>query len=191
MPGLNHKAIDIELIALCLSKNVEAQRKLYEALMPSLAAICKRYLYDKSYLKDTLQETFVRIFKSLDQFDVQKASFKTWSCKIAINCCLKQNEKIRSKPTYELISEFNEPNISPEVLELLDNEQLLLWLKKMPIRLYEVFNLYAIEGYSHKEIGNMLAIDSSLSRKRLSRARDWLKKSLTSEKKSSFKFGLN
>lgn len=138
--------------------------------------IGKRYLRNEAELKDVIQETFIHIFKNLRQFDVRKASFKTWSTKIAINNCLKLNAKNNRSNTVELIVDLHEPKIEPDVIDTFTNEELLLWLKKMPFQYFEVFNMYVIDGFSHDEIAKLLNIESSLSRKRLSRARAWVKK---------------
>lgn len=185
------KEIDIKLIALCLSKNGEAQRRLYGLLLPYLNVICKRYLFDTSFLKDVLQETFINIFNHLDQFDIQKASFKTWSTQIAINASLKCNNKDKRRSTEELVIDLHEVPVMPEVIDNLSNEDLLIWLKKMPFQYYEVFNLFVIDGYSHDEIASLLSIEAALSRQRLSRARSWLKKRLQDNGAINFNFSFN
>ena len=168
-----------------------AQRQLYDALLPYLNAMCKRYLYDGNYLKDVLQETFINIFNYLDQFDIQKASFKTWSTKIAINACLKYNQKNKNSQTEELRLELHEAPVGAEVMIYLSNEEMINWLKKMPVQYYEVFNLHVIDGYSHNEIGQLLSIEAALSRQRLSRARAWLKKRLQGSGVIDFNFSFN
>ncbi len=183
--------INIELIALCLSKNGEAQRKLYDLLLPYLNAISRRYLYDHSFLKDALQETFIRIFKSLEQFDIHKASFKTWSTKIAINACLKQNAKCKNNLTSVLNTEFHEQAIPENIVNSLTLEETQNWLKQMPKQYFEVFNLFVIDEFTHDEIALMLSIAPSLSRKRLSRARMWVKKRLQNDPDLQFNFSYN
>lgn len=183
--------INIELIAACLSNNRAAQRKLYDNLMPYLNFICKRYLVNESDLGDVLQDTFIKIFKNLHQFDLEKASFKTWATKIAINFCFKKNAHNNRHTTQELIIGLHEPEVSPEVLDKLSNEELLAWMKQMPKLYFEVFNLYVVDGFSHVEIAELLGIDPALSRQRLSRSRDWLKKKLPSDFRSRFRFSIN
>ena len=183
--------LNITLITKCLSNNRGAQRTLYNELMPYLNVICKRYLYHEADLKDVLQDSFINIFKNLHQFDVQRASFKTWATKIAINCCLKKNAKAKSNSTQELIIELHEPLIFPDVIDQLSNEEIMNWLKKMPIPYFEVFNMYVIDEFSHAEIAKLLNIEESLSRKRLSRGRAWLKKNLPVDIGARFKFSRN
>lgn len=183
--------INIQLIAKCLSNHRESQRQLYEMLMPYLNVICKRYLVNESDLKDALQNTFINIFKGLKQFDVEKASFKTWSTRIAINCCLKRNAKHKAQATQEFIVDLHESAISPEVLDNLSNTEIIKWLKGMPPQYFEVFNMYVIDGFKHSEIADILGIEESLSRQRLSRGRAWLKKKLPEDIRSRFDFSFN
>ena len=183
--------IDIKLISLCLGKNREAQKKLYRLLLPYLNVMCKRYLTNEIDLKDVLQDTFINIFKKLNQFDIQKASFKTWTTKIAINCCLKYNLKNNKHRTEELIINLHEPKVDPTFIDNLSNEELLTWLKRMPQPYFEVFNMFVIDGFSHNEIAELLKIEPSLSRKRLSRAREWIKKRLNKSSEYQFHFSSN
>lgn len=169
-------SIDIQLINACLHQDRAAQRQLYEQLLPYLNVICHRYLHDLSHQQDVLQETFIRIFRHLAQYDVQRASFKTWTTKIAINCCLQQNQK--QQTTDELIVPLHEQRIDPAILYQLSDQALIQWLRRMPRSYYDVFNLHTIEGFAHPEIAELLAISEEVSRQRLSRAKAWLRKHL-------------
>jgi RNA polymerase sigma-70 factor (ECF subfamily) len=166
------------LIAKCLANDRGAQRHLYDLCLPYLNLTCRRYLIIEADLKDALQDAFISIFGNLTQFDVQKASFKTWSTRIAINACLKCNRKRKQAGTQELVINMHDPEIEPEVFVQLSNDDLVAWLKQMPRPYFEVFNFYVIDGFSHQEIGKMLDIDPQLSRQRLARSRAWLKKRL-------------
>lgn len=183
--------INIELIALCTSNNRAAQKELYDILLPYLNVTCQRYLNNQSDRSDVLQETFISLFKNLHQFDINKAGFQTWAARIAINCCLKSNEKSKRKATEKLIISIHEPHVSPEVLSTLTNEELLLWFKKMPENYYAVFNLFIVDGFSHREISEILNIDEALSRKRLARSKAWLKDKLPDDFRSLFSLTYN
>lgn len=180
--------VKIELIARCLSNDREGQRELYDMLLPYLNLICKRYLHQQADLKDVLQNTFISIFKNLQQFDTQKASFKTWSTKIAINYCLQQNAKNKRDNIQEFVIGLHDSRISPTILDQLSNEELVRWLKKMPSTYLEVFQLYAIDGFSHPEIAELLGINEALSRQRFSRGRAWLKKKLPRDNRLALNF---
>ncbi len=167
-------AINKELIKSCLSNDRLAQRQLYDLLLPYLTVVCKRYLNNNADLKDTLQESFISIFSKINQYDIKRSQFKTWAVRISINCCLKCNQHSAKTSTKELNIEQHNSMIDPEILAQYSDEDLLLFLKKMPLKHFEVFNLHVIDGFSHKEISELLGINIALSRKRLSRAKEWL-----------------
>ena len=163
-----------ELLRKCKLKEGLAQKQLYGLLLPYLNVVCNRYLNNSTDVKDTLQETFINIFLNIDKYDSSRGQFKTWAVKICINCCLKCNHKVVKLNTKQFILEQHNRSINPEILAKLSDEDLLIFLKKMPQACFEVFNLHVIDGFSHKEIASLLKIKESLSRKRLSRAREWL-----------------
>lgn len=183
--------ISIRLIEGCLSNDRSAQNELYRQLLPYLNLVCQRYLHDEHQRKDVLQETFIRIFRHLEQFDVQRASFKTWATRIAINCCLRNNRYREGHSTQELVLPLHERITGPAALRKLSNEDILRWLKTMPRPFFEVFNLYVIDGFSHREIAEILSISEALSRQRLTRSRAWLKDQLPEEFRTRFRAFLN
>lgn len=163
-----------ELIRRCQQKERVAQKQLYSSLLPYLNVVCRRYLNDSSELQDTLQEVFIKIFTKIGQHDSQRSQFKTWAVKIAINTCLKNNGKSAKLITTAFVSEEHSLQESPAVFSKLLDEDLLAFFKTMPTKYFVVFNLHVIDGFSHKEIEELLGINEALSRKRLSRAREWL-----------------
>jgi len=168
--------IDKKLIASCIAQERAAQKELYQLLLPYLRGIANRYLRDTSYEKDALQESYLKIFKSIDQYDFDLAPLPVWAGRITINQCINYNKRVIGIPNEELKVEQHEASSRPAVLEKWSNENMLYILKQMPIGYYEVFNLFVIDGYSHEEIADLLGISEVLSRKRLSRSRTWLKK---------------
>jgi len=175
--------INIELIALCRQNNNVAQRKLYDLLLPHLNGICRRYLFDLNFIKDALQESFVKIFKHIDKYDIQKSNFKTWSSKITINTCLKLNQKYKSQQLHELKDNMYDRLHITNPIDFSSEDEILNWLKKMPTLFYEVYILNLVDGYTHQEIAEKLSISVELSRKRLSRARDWVKIRINEDEK--------
>ena len=158
----------------CVEGDNVSQRELYDQLLPYLNALSGRYLNDTFHRKDVLQEAFILISNRIDQFDATKGEFHSWASKILINQCLKNNRRFKGK-YYSQIENHEEPQpVSPEILNQLTNEEIVRFLRTMPPKYYEVFNLHIIDGYSHEEIGELLGIRVSSSRKRLSRARAWL-----------------
>ena len=177
-----HMEMNKELIQACKGKDRIAQKRLYDILLPYLASVSRRYLLHQADLNDTLQEAFIRLFKSIDSFDDQRASFKTWAVRIVINCSLRANEQHKKNKTLEFDPLYHDRREEPVILSELSKQELMAKVKKMPIDLFEVFNMVAVDGYTHKEVANALAIDESLSRKRLSRARKWISDHLESER---------
>lgn len=168
--------IDHALIKACVSQNRKAQKQLYVQLLPYLRAIACRYLRDTSYEKDVLQESFVKVFKNIGQYNFDKAPLKYWAAKITINHCINYNKRIIGLPKDEFVASDHEiPRPIGDTKDWTD-ETLLAILKKMPEGYFEVFNLFVIDEYSHEDIAGMLDISAALSRKRLSRAKVWLKK---------------
>lgn len=162
-----------ECINGCLSGEQTAQKELYEEMMPYLNALCGRYLNDTSARQDILQESFVVIFKKIDLFDAKKGAFHSWAGKIVINNCLKQNKL--GLRFFQFQSSKHELAMEPEVIGQLSNEDLIRFLKTMPQKYYEVFVLFVVDDFSHEEISEMLGIKIELSRKRLARARAWIR----------------
>lgn len=178
------KGIDLQLITNCIANQRAAQRELYDRCLPYLGLIARRYLRKEDEIKDVLQDSFIAIFQKLHQFDVGKASFKTWATRVVINNCLKRNARYERTATVELHPDAHGPTIAPEVLTAFNNKELTDWLKQMPPDYYEVFNLNVVEGFSHTEIAELLGIDTALSRQRLARARKWLTKSCRTDTNS-------
>ncbi|MFT5263414.1 MAG: RNA polymerase sigma factor (sigma-70 family) [Polaribacter sp.] len=164
------------LIQSCVRQKRDAQQQLYRLLLPYLRAVATRYLRDTSYGKDVLQESFVKIFRSIEKYDPKKAPLKNWAARIVINTCLNYNDRVIGAPDEELNVEVHDHSELPEVLANLTDDRLLAILKKMPKGYFEVFNLHVIDGYNHQEIADLLGMTEGSSRKRLSRAKGWLER---------------
>ena len=160
-----------ELIQQCLQSNRKAQQDLYDCFAPVMKAVCRRYLYDKNELELALNQGFLKVFQNLKKFKGE-GSFEGWIRRIVINTCLMENRK---KP------KENEP-IGEEVFvaqaDAESPEYILQAIASLPKGYREVFNLFEIDGYNHKEIAKMLHITSSASRSQLARAKEVLRKKL-------------
>lgn len=166
--------IDSQIIEDCKAGKRSSQNLLYQMLLPYLASVTRRYLWDISYLNDCLQETFIAVFQNLKTYDSQRASFKTWAVKICVNKCFKFNQKSKQKHvTFD--ADQHSLAVEPDVLAKMTDEEMLKVLKCMPADLYQVFNLVAVDGFNHEETAATLSISTDLSRQRLSRARKWIK----------------
>lgn len=176
--GLNTKGqlvnnINHSLIKACAQNKREAQQELYSILLPYLNVISKRYLINDSNIHDALQNAFIAIFSNISNYDHKRASLKTWVTKITINECLRINKKFTLED-FESESAPSNYSEEPKVIEKMNLDELILWLKNMPSIYFQVFNLFVIEGFGYDEITELLNINNSTARKRLSRARKWI-----------------
>lgn len=170
-----------ELILKCKSGDAQGQSCLVRTYAPRLMAICRRYTKDPASAQDALQETFINVFKYLHSYS-GKGSFEGWMKRIAVNCSLAFAKKVH--PVY-FVDESPKSDLEmskiPDVYSTLGKEEILSLMKRLPESLYLVFNLVVIEGYNHKEVGEMLGITEGSSRGSLSRARAKLIEILQSE----------
>ena len=179
------------LINGCRKNDNKSQHQLFELFLPYTTSICKRYLRDKSFLKDAVQQTFLLVFKGINKsYDEQKGDFKSWIRKIAINCSLKFNERYQNFTEIDNEIGTERYQIKASAFQQISNKEILQLIDLIPVAYRIVFNLYAIDGYSHKEITQLLNISEESSRKKLQRARTFLKKNLgLAEKINLIKIG--
>lgn len=141
-------------------------------------AVCLRYTSNADEAKDILQDGFVKVFTNLNTFNF-KGSFEGWVRRIMINTAIACYRTKKNVYTLEIVDDIETGN--DNVFDSLSAEELLKIIRKLPSQYKMVFNLYAIEGYSHKEISEMLGITESTSKSDLSRARAILKAKITNE----------
>lgn len=169
------------IIRLCTQGNEAACKSLYEEFLPYGYGICKRYQVSESNIKDQLQIIFSATFKSIDQFDASKASFKTWFTRIAVNKIVDEKRKYYRAPVQEEINDYDVNFSYSNQIELegnLDRAYIMNILSEMPLKYQDVFNMSIIDGYSHSEISEALGISVGSSRILLNRSREWAKKAL-------------
>lgn len=166
-----------EIIKGCKEGNRVYQEKLYKLVSPMLYGICLRYGNNTEDAQDILQDGFIKIFQKISQFNYL-GSFEGWMKRIIINTAL---EKYRSR---KYLNEFednitlHDKTIDEHTTNNLTTEELMKLVMKLPPQYKLVFNLYAIEGYNHKEISKMLKISEGTSKSNLSRARAILQKQI-------------
>lgn len=170
--------MDEKLITACRKMHRDSQRKVYELMAPKLYHTCKRYLKSEEEIEEAMADAFYSIFTKLDQLKEDKA-FEAWARKIAVNLCLMSLKKNVNFNIYiEDMSRSSEPS-EPQSAGL-EEEDLLNLLIHLPEGCRTVFNLYAIEGYSHKEIAAMLNISEGTSKSQLNVSRTKLKELVNS-----------
>ncbi|MFY0592295.1 RNA polymerase sigma factor [Roseivirga sp.] len=165
---------DIELINKCIKGELKAQRELYDRYAAKLMPVAMRYGKSQEDAEDILQDAFVKIFKSLESFR-QEAQFLTWLKRIVINTSINHNRrKLYEQPMLDI--EKTPLHVEKElVLSHLHFTEIMAMLQKLPIGCRTVFNLFAIEGYPHKEIAQQLEISEGTSKSQYARARALLK----------------
>ncbi len=166
-----------ELIQKCYDGDRTAYRKFYEFYAGELLAIAFRYMKTKQEAEDVVQESFIKAFKNLASFD-KKASLKTWLVRIVINTALNM---LRKQHNNQKIDEFGDVKLSVLPLDNYNYTELVSFIQQLPAGCRLVFNLYAIEGYSHKEIAGLLSISQGTSKSQYHRAKILLQKMIASE----------
>ncbi|NQX86471.1 MAG: RNA polymerase sigma factor [Flavobacteriaceae bacterium] len=162
-----------QLIQKCKNNDTKAQSELYERYASKIFAICLKYSRNYAEAEDNLQDSFLTIFKKIDQYK-NKGALEGWLKRIAINTALQRYRK--TKGVFDIINEEQIEDVSIEI----DNDTigidfLLECIQELPDRYRLVFNLYALDGYAHKEIAEMLNITIGTSKSNLARARLILK----------------
>ncbi|MEI6508895.1 MAG: sigma-70 family RNA polymerase sigma factor [Bacteroidota bacterium] len=162
--------IEQELIKSCIEGEAKAQKKLYEKYSKTMFGMCLRYSNSFDDAKDILQEGFVKVFTKLNQFN-SSGSFEGWMKRIFINQSLEHYRVNKNHQNHMDVEFANEHPHDDFTIERISREEILSILNKMSPGYRTVLNLFIIEGYSHAEIGEMLAISEGTSKSQLSRAR--------------------
>jgi RNA polymerase sigma factor (sigma-70 family) len=177
------KLSDEQLVKKCLEKDPLAQKQLFDSFSRKMMGVCLRYTKDAEEAQDVLQIGFVKVFEKLHLFN-NEGSLEGWIRKVLVNSALDQIRKNKkfddnvdlSKVDFQMASE------NENVLEHLSANDLLKIIQEMPTGFRTVFNLYAIEGYTHQEIADQLNISINTSKSQYSRARVYLQKIILEEK---------
>lgn len=165
------------LIEGCKKGERRHQEKIYKLYSKKMFGVCLRYAKNRMEAEDLLQESFIKVFNKINQFK-QEGSFEGWIRKIAVNTCLENLRRISKLYPVVDIEKIEDEPIAENLLSQFAAHDLIKLIQSLPAGFKAVFNLYAIEGYTHKEIGKMLGINENTSKSQLSRARTALQNSL-------------
>ena len=166
------------LVKKCVQGSRKAQKELFDRYTPKMLAVATRYIGDQERAEDVLQDSFVKVFKHLANFKLV-GSLEGWIRKVVVNTALDQLRKEKKyKSDIELDSVNFEIGQSSDAEEMMQADFLLGLVKQLPEGYRTVFNLFAIEGYSHKEIADLLNVSENTSKSQYSRARGALVKAL-------------
>lgn len=171
-----------ETLAGCLRDNRVHQRALVDNYSGLLYVICNRYLGDAHLAQDAVQESWSLIFKNLDKYDSTKGKFESWASKISIRQCLNNLAKKKLKIVDFTATSVGETSsdLQKQMMSRLNANQLTALVTELPESYRTVFNMVVIDGYTHKEIADLLNLTVVNSRARLNRARNILKEKINS-----------
>ncbi|WP_369813934.1 RNA polymerase sigma factor [Tenacibaculum sp. MAR_2010_89] len=163
-------------MAQCCQQNIKAQAKVYQLFSDKLFGLCLKYSRNYEDAQDTLQDSFLTIFKKIKQYN-NKGSFEGWMKRIAINTAL---QKYREKSPLQIVKEESIEDIEEVEYDdsIISVSFLLETIQELPDRYRLIFNLYVLDKFSHKEIAKILQISEGTSKSNLSRARLLLKRKI-------------
>ena len=158
----------------CLKNHAAAQRELYQRYSPKMLAVCFRFAHNREDAEDMLQDGFIKVFLQMHTFQ-SKGAFEGWIRRIMVHTCinhLKKNKRFNE--SVDIIQASSAQIREESIPSIVQAKQIVDCIRLLPIGYRTVLNLYAIEGYSHKEISGMLDIEESTSRSQYTRARQML-----------------
>lgn len=166
-----------QLLQGCRKGNPGAQQQLYDRFAPKMLGVCFRYIHDREEAEHVMIGGMVKVFEKLEQYH-REGSFEGWIRRIMVNESLMY---IRKNKNMSLEVEVEKAEFEPDYHSLeqsLETGDLMAIIAELPVGYRTVFNLYAIEGFNHKEIAEMMDINENTSKSQLSRARTYLQNRL-------------
>ena len=170
-----------EIVEGCIRGQANCQRIFFQYFYPKMLALCKRYAANEDEAKDLLQEGFIKVFDNLSKFRGE-SSLKTWVSRVMVNNALNHIKK-NSKVQFVNIDSHSDLDFADDAeyvedLELIHPDMLIELIQEMPTGYKTIINLYAVEGFTHKQIAEALGIAEGTSKSQLAKARIFLKKSI-------------
>ena len=166
-----------QIIDRCLLGDRKAQEMLFNTYSGVMFSICRRYTNNYQEAEDILQDGFIRIFSYMHTYE-RTGSFEGWMKKIFVNTALRSISKKSFTHEIHGLEQMPEEPIEPSAISRISEEQLLDLISELPDGYRAVFNMFVIEGYSHKEIADLLGTQESTSRSQLVKARKMLQEKL-------------
>ncbi len=166
----------------CLHNKATAQKELYQKYSAKMLAVCYRYGHNREDAEDMLQEGFIKVFSQIHTFE-NRGSLEGWIRRIVVHTCiniLKKNKKFNE--SVDLIHATTLQVREDAIPSIMQAKQVIECIRLLPLGYRTVLNLYAIEGFSHREIGSMLDIEESTSRSQYTRAKAMLEDVLVKKK---------
>lgn len=180
-----YKLMVSELVKGCRNGDRLSQRKLYEYFYPKMMGACMRYAQDRDEAAFILNNAFYKVFKHIDRYNEEAGELEAWIRRIVINTAIDHYRKwVRQHKTVELQNARSQSD-DPVAVGSMEVENIMKLVQNLPPAYRTVFNLYAVEGFSHREIGEKLGISEGTSKSNLAKARKKLQAAL--EKEQSYK----
>jgi RNA polymerase sigma-70 factor (ECF subfamily) len=170
------------LLQGCLKKNAQAQKELYEKYSSKMLSVCYRYGHNREDAEDMLQEGFIKVFSMIHTFE-NRGSLEGWIRRIIVHTCiniLKKNKRFNE--SVDIIHATGVQVREESIPSIMQAKEVIESIRLLPMGYRTVLNLYAIEGYSHKEISLMLDVEESTSRSQYTRAKAMLEDILVRKK---------
>lgn len=179
-----------KLVKECLQQRPAAQKQLYELFAESMLGVCYRYTKSLTDAEEVLQQGFIKVFRNLHQYKME-GELGAWIRRIMVNTAINY---LKRKPRYQLDLSFEDTRLHPvtdtEPEVRMNAKDLLNLIRQLPAGYQTIFNLYAVEGYTHVEIGKMMGISEGTSRSQYMRARQllmlWIEKHSGNEQKGAY-----
>jgi RNA polymerase sigma-70 factor (ECF subfamily) len=172
---------EIELVKACLKGDLRAQKQLYVVYAPKVKGICLRYAASTEEAEDMLQEAFIRIFSKLNQFK-NDGPLGAWIRRVVVNTAAeiyRRDKKLRNHTDIDKYSAFISD--TENILSDLSAGDIAKKIRQLPDGYRVVFNMFAVEGYSHREIADTLGVTENTSKSQYCRARNALKVMIENE----------
>jgi RNA polymerase sigma factor (sigma-70 family) len=172
---LDQKEDNIEdIISGCKENNRKAQEKLYRNFYRSMMSLCLRYTKNEADAMEVLNTGFYKVYKNISRYDSTKGALFTWIRTIILNSCLSFISSKETKPSHEILEDETPVTLTPEIFQKFSAAEILKLVRQLPAATQAVFNLYVMDGFNHREIGEMLGISTGTSKWHLSEARKQL-----------------
>lgn len=180
------QSTDEELIRGCQQKDRLAQKYLYQRYYGKMLGICMRYTGQRIEADDVLNRSFLKVFNAIHQYQ-PSGSFSGWIARIVFNTSI---DYVRQNTNYREVMDFNverDQSIEADVIDRLFEEDLFRAIQQLPATMRAVFSLYVVDGYKHREIGDLLKINVNTSKWHLAEARKMLQKELKNYHRSKMR----
>ncbi|MEY3051492.1 MAG: hypothetical protein RLY31_1277 [Bacteroidota bacterium] len=166
-----------DMINACIRRERWAQKLLYEEYYPKMMGVCLRYAGHQDEALDILHEGFIKVFKHLHRYE-PGTSLSAWIRRIMVNTAIDHYRKVVRRRTDDIDVALDQPSLDADALSQLSEQEILQAIQELTPAYRAVFNLYIVEGYSHREIADLLQITESTSRSNLVKARLKLQETL-------------